>query len=87
MLRVIIGRAKTGKSEICSREFAAAAASGAENGVYYIVPEQFAVEAEHRILSLDVMKGKSLFEAEVLSFKRLIHRILSRLGGGSGKVL
>ena len=44
-------------------------------------------EAEHRILSLDVMKGKSLFEAEVLSFKRLIHRILSRLGGGSGKVL
>ena len=87
MLRVIIGRAKTGKSEICSREFAAAAASGAENGMYYIVPEQFAVEAEHRILSLDVMKGKSLFEAEVLSFKRLIHRILSRLGGGSGKVL
>ncbi len=87
MLRIIAGRAKSGKSEICSREFAEFVASGRDGGAYFIVPEQYAVEAEHRILSLDAMQGRSLFEAEVLSFKRLIHRILSRFGGGGGNVL
>ena len=87
MLRIITGRAKSGKSEICSREFAEHVAAGIDHGAYFIVPEQFTVEAEQRILSLAVMKDKSLFEAEVLSFKRLIHRVLSRLGGGTGNVL
>ncbi|MBP5730392.1 MAG: hypothetical protein J6X19_04220, partial [Clostridia bacterium] len=70
MLRIITGRAKSGKSEICSREFAEFVASGRDGGAYFIVPEQYAVEAERRILALDVMQDRSLFEAEVLSFKR-----------------
>ena len=45
------------------------------------------MEAEKNILSLDVMAGRALFMSEVLSFKRLVHRILGKLGGGAGNIL
>ena len=111
MLTVITGRAKSGKSEYCSREFALASI-GARNGAsgkneraasglvpvdpvnefpvrpsYFIVPEQYAVEAERRILSYDFMKGRALLHSEVLSFKRLAHRILGKYGGLAERML
>jgi ATP-dependent helicase/nuclease subunit B len=111
MLTVITGRAKSGKSEYCSREFALSSI-GARNGgpgrnesaaaglapvdpvnefpvrpSYFIVPEQYAVEAERRILSYDFMKGRALLHSEVLSFKRLAHRILGKYGGLAERML
>ena len=86
MLTIITGRAKTGKSTYCRFAFAKKALE-AGSAAYYIVPEQFTVEAEKNILSLDVMAGRALFMSEVLSFKRLVHRILGKLGGGAGNIL
>ena len=86
MLTIITGRAKTGKSTYCRFAFAEKALE-AGSTAYYIVPEQFTVEAEKNILSLDIMAGRALFMSEVLSFKRLVHRILGKLGGGAGNIL
>lgn len=86
MLTIITGRAKTGKSTYCRFAFAKKALE-AGSTAYYIVPEQFTVEAEKNILSLDIMAGRALFMSEVLSFKRLVHRILGKLGGGAGNIL
>ncbi len=100
MLKIITGRAKTGKSEYCSREFARSAVSqGAVSASgmpqfglsmkpsYYIVPEQYTVEAEKRILALDNMKNRALMGSEVLSFRRLSHRILGKYGGLSERMM
>ena len=86
MLHIITGRAKSGKSYYCSVKFSEAARDPASPS-YFIVPEQYAMEAEKRIFSLDSMRSGVLLNSEVLSFKRLVHRILGKLGGGSGELL
>ena len=82
MVHFVIGRTKTGKSSYCLEEFANIAGnSHHRQPAYFIVPEQYALVTERKLLHLDNMKGKSLLQDEVISFKRLTHRILSRLGG------
>lgn len=81
MLTIVIGRAKTGKSTFCFRQFAKKICAGGDVPSYFIVPEQFALSAERQILHLPEMEGRTLFGDEVLSFKRLSHRILNQLGG------
>ncbi len=82
MLTIIIGRAKTGKSTFCFRQFAQNVCAGTGNKPsYFVVPEQFALSTERQILHLPEMQGHTLMGDEVLSFKRLSHRILNRLGG------
>lgn len=82
MFTLVIGRGKTGKSTYCFRQFADKICEGpGEKPSYFIVPEQYALSAERQILHMPELQGRTLLDDEVLSFKRLAYRILSRLGG------
>ena len=76
MLRVIMGRAKTGKSEEILRRIAAQGDSGKQ---ILLVPEHASHQAE-----VDLCRAcgpTASRHAEVLSFRRLGDRVLSVTGG------
>ena len=82
MVHFVIGRTKTGKSTYCLEQFAEIAGDfKQQKPAYFIVPEQYALVTERKLLHMDAMQGKSLLRDEVISFKRLSHRVLSQLGG------
>ncbi len=84
MLRLILGRAKSGKTSSVMEEIRARSRSG-EQGMVLIVPEQYSHEAEREMLRVC---GDSLsLHAEVLSFTRMAHRALRETGMGSKKFL
>ena len=76
MLKLILGRAKTGKTaaimkEICGRL--------SEGGIVLLVPEQYSHEAETELLR--VCGDRLCLGAEVLSFTRLWARVEAEPGG------
>ena len=72
-IRLIYGRAGTGKSELVLKEIKNDLKKNLTQKIYIIVPEQFSYATEKRLLeTLD--KGSSI-KAEVISFKRLAHRV------------
>ena len=97
-MRLIYGRAGTGKSEFILREIKeqlksrlkgtdpfSLQAEVDERGLsplvykaYIIVPEQFSYATEKRLLET---LGDASIKAEVISFKRLAHRVFSEVGG------
>lgn len=77
MLKLILGRAKAGKTALMMEEIRLAGASGRERSVM-IVPEQYSHEAEREALS---KCGDSFsLHAEVLSFTRLASRVEGEVG-------
>lgn len=82
MLRLILGRAGTGKTAQLFAEIASRCERG-QSGSFLIVPEQYSHEAE-RELARRCGDTASLC-AEVLSFSRLAHRVAIGCGG-SGRV-
>ncbi|MCD8239798.1 MAG: ATP-dependent nuclease subunit B, partial [Oscillospiraceae bacterium] len=84
MLRLVLGRAKTGKTAAVMEEIRARCAHGTR-GAVLLVPEQYSHEAERELLRVC---GDSLsLYAEVLSFTRLASRVESELGYGSHRTL
>lgn len=84
MLKLILGRAKSGKTAGIMEEIASLAASG-EAGMVLLVPEQYSHEAETELLR---RCGDSLsLHAEVLSFTRLCSRVEDELGRPEGRLL
>ena len=79
MLKLLLGRAGTGKSTAVFRQIAA---SGESRRQLLIVPEQASHEVERRLCS-EVGNRASLY-AEVLSFTRLGSRVLAQAGGACG---
>ena len=76
MLKIIIGRARTGKSDMVLREIARLGDSGRQ---ILLVPEHASYQAE---LDLCRVCGNTASRhAEVLSFQRLCNRVLMRTGG------
>ena len=84
-LNLITGRAGAGKSRLCIEEIAGICSENPGNPVFLIVPEQFAVQAERRLL--EAIPSGGLLNNEVLSFKRLTHRVLNQYGGVHKKIL
>ena len=80
MLRMILGRAGTGKTGQILAEIARRA-ERREGGSFLIVPEQYSHEAE-RELARRCPDSASLY-AEVLSFTRLAHRVAVERGGSA----
>ena len=80
MLRLILGRAGTGKTALLFSEIAARCARR-QSGSFLIVPEQYSHEAE-RELAQRCGDTASLY-AEVLSFSRLAHRVAIGCGGSA----
>ncbi|SHK47480.1 DNA helicase/exodeoxyribonuclease V, subunit B [Clostridium cavendishii DSM 21758] len=79
-LRIIYGRAGSGKSTYCINEIKnKIETNDKKNRLLLIVPEQFTFETENKLLK--VASEKSVLRAEVLSFKRLAHRIFNQCGG------
>ena len=84
MLRVIMGKAGTGKSSAVMKEISSAVQRG-QGGYILLVPEQYSHEAERELCEIC---GDSLsLYAEVLSFTGLSRRLNAELGGGAAKYL
>lgn len=84
MLKLILGRAGTGKTACVMNEIRDRALSG-ETGLVLLVPEQYSHDAERRLCAV---VGDSLsLHGEVLSFTRLASRVFSETGGGAGTVI
>ncbi|HEX2946656.1 MAG TPA: helicase-exonuclease AddAB subunit AddB [Clostridia bacterium] len=82
-LRIVYGRAGSGKSAFCLHEIKNRV--GAEHPLILIVPEQFSLQAEKSLARTTGSSG--IFSAEVLSFRRLAFRVFSEVGGISLKHL
>lgn len=76
-LRLIYGRAGTGKSEFCFNEIRDKI--NGEEKIYIITPEQFSFTFEKRLLGS--LKKDACINAEVLSFNRMAYRVASEVGG------
>jgi ATP-dependent helicase/nuclease subunit B len=88
-LRIVYGRAGSGKTSFCYNEIKNFANSSSACGgggdrdagkpLLLIVPEQFSLQAEKNLARLSGAAGIS--KAEVLSFRRLAFRVFSEVGG------
>ena len=79
-IRFIYGRAGTGKSFFCIDEIKKKITNYDEdNRLIYIVPEQYTFQRETLLLRKVTEKG--LLRAEVISFKRMAHRVFEECGG------
>ena len=83
-LRIIYGRAGSGKSSFCLQEIKNKLVSNSSavsegHPLVLIVPEQFSLQAERNLAGISVSSGDS--SAEVLSFRRLAFRVFSEVGG------
>lgn len=75
-IRIIYGKAGTGKSEYCFKEVAKLIEK--EKKIYIITPEQFSYTAEKKLL--EAIGKKAVINAEVITLSRMAERILSEIG-------
>ncbi|MBU4533845.1 MAG: helicase-exonuclease AddAB subunit AddB [Eubacteriales bacterium] len=81
-LRFITGRAGSGKTHLCLEEIAETLReSPLGPPLVFLVPEQASFQTEHALCSRPGLSG--FLRAEVLSFRRLAHRILAEVGGAA----
>jgi ATP-dependent helicase/nuclease subunit B len=78
-LRLIYGRAGSGKSQFCFNEISNKIKQA--NKIYMITPEQFSYMQERKML--DILKENAVINAEVLTFARMAYRVLQEVGGAS----
>ena len=77
-LRLIVGRAGSGKTQYCLNEIKARV-SGATHPLVLLVPEQFTFQAERDLIT--VLETGGILKTEVLSFRRMAFRIFNDVGG------
>ena len=82
-LRLIYGKAGTGKSTFCFNEIKKYVQNGEK--IFIITPEQFSYSAEKKLL--EVLDNKASINAEVISFNRLANRVFTEVGGLNSKLL
>lgn len=79
-LRFIYGRAGSGKSYYCLQSIKKAIEKEEkERTLILLVPEQFSFQTEKDLISAVGEKG--IAKAEVLSFKRMAHKVFNEVGG------
>src|SRR5690554_4687410 len=76
-MRFIFGRAGSGKSYTCMQQIKDLL--GKEGPLILLVPEQYTLQAEKNLVR--ALGSTGLVGAEVLSFRRMAHRVLSEVGG------
>jgi len=76
-LRIIYGRAGTGKSEYCYKEIAQKIKT--ENKIIIITPEQFSFTAEKKLM--DAIDTEAVLNAEVVTLSRMAYRVINEIGG------
>ncbi|KAB2952718.1 helicase-exonuclease AddAB subunit AddB [Heliorestis acidaminivorans] len=81
-LRLILGRAGTGKTNLCLQEIREALlASPQGKALIFLVPEQASYQMERALLSTPLLGGT--IRGQVYSFRRLAWRILQEVGGSA----
>lgn len=75
-LRIIYGKAGTGKSKFIYDDIENIIKEGIKNKIYIITPEQFSFTAEKKLME----NKKSIINAEVITFNRMAYRILNETG-------
>ena len=78
-LRIIYGKAGTGKSEYCYKEIAQKIKG--ENKILIITPEQFSFTAEKKLM--DAIDTPSVLNAEVVTLSRMAYRVINEIGGAT----
>lgn len=78
-LKFIYGRSGSGKSYFCTESIKKALDKGNNNKIILLVPEQFSFQAEKNLIQKVGATG--ILNVEVLSFKRLAHRVFNEVGG------
>ncbi|WDV44428.1 helicase-exonuclease AddAB subunit AddB [Clostridiaceae bacterium M8S5] len=78
-LRYILGRAGSGKTTHIYKEILHKLKQDKKKRLILLVPEQFTLEAEIDLISKMGLEG--IMMVEVLSFERLIYKVLGELGG------
>lgn len=78
-LRIIYGRAGSGKSSFCLQDIKKKLQEGSAGKFIIIVPEQFSLQAEQRLVR--ELGGSGINGVEVLSFRRLAYRVFASAGG------
>ncbi len=76
-LRIIYGRAGTGKSQFCFSEIASKIET--EEKIIIITPEQFSFTAERKLM--EAIDTQAVLNAEVVTLSRMTFRILQEIGG------
>ena len=76
-LRIIYGRAGTGKSEYIFNEIKYKIEHETKIKNYIITPEQFSFTAEKKLME----NMKSVINAEVVTFNRMAYRVMQEVGG------
>ena len=76
-LRIIYGRAGTGKSEYCYKEIAQKIKT--ENKILIITPEQFSFTAEKKLM--EAIDTEAVLNAEVVTLSRMAYRVINEIGG------
>lgn len=74
-LRLIYGRAGSGKSQYCFNQIKNEI--NKTNKIYVITPEQFSFTAEQKLLQ--TLETKSVINAEVITFNRMADRIFTQI--------
>ncbi|MCM3610582.1 helicase-exonuclease AddAB subunit AddB [Planococcus sp. MERTA32b] len=83
-LRIIYGRAGSGKTSLILDEIVGTLKDNADGDpIFFIVPDQMSFSTEYRLSSADGMKG--MIRAQAVTFKRLAWRVLQEAGGISRK--
>jgi len=78
-LRIIYGRAGSGKTRFCLNDIKSRLDAGGTRPLLLLVPEQFTYQAEKDLIKVLGMGG--ILKAEVLSFRRLAFRVFNETGG------
>lgn len=82
MLKIITGRAGSGKTTLIIEQIVKRLENPLDEGnILLFVPEQMSHQAEYEIARK--LKGKAFSRLQVLSFKRLAHRLFLELGGSN----
>ena len=84
-LRIVYGRAGSGKSRLCLQEIKAALADGCKGRLILVVPEQYTLQAEKDLVR--EIGSTGIIGAEVMSFRRMAYRVFNEVGGLTRKTL
>lgn len=77
-MKLVYGRAGSGKSYYCMNEIKKNIENDVSNTMIYIVPEQYSLGAEFELSNM--LQKDGTINIQVLSFKRLAYRLFNELG-------
>ena len=84
-LNIILGASGSGKTTRCFEEIDKKIKSESNSKMFMLVPEQFTFEGEKKLI--EVLGEEVLLRGTVTNFKRLAHKVFSKVGGAKEKSL